>query len=471
MPPIFPCPNPACTHTFSPQAIQGVSSLVCPQCGTIFQFASEAAAKKPPPPMAPPAAVPIAQPVDVPAESAHTPASLDFDSMVDMEAPRARRVRGRRRGAGWIVAVLAGILVPTAAIWGGLWLRHFFATNRTTTAEDTTLTISPFNARFVLPGKPWTRDKDMQMRFHVHIGMRSSERNLGLALLFKDYRDRLPREAEMLDEAVGKLRSYFQGLEWELQSKDKPARLAEHSAQVLQFQGEDSEHVTMNGECYMLAYRGYGYWFFTWAPLGELEGDREAIRAEWAQLRQRLGLLDGRKGWTVKPRQMEIVAGKKAKYRLAYVKGLWTREASEDEDPQIDLLLRGHEPDPEHRPLAGKDATVQVLVLPPQGDLKSATASALASIKQREMKLYERTTWAPIKDKNGEVDWDAKIGTERGHLTKLHVKSTEDLERYLSIAVVNRPEGVIVLVGDCLWERRDFWDQELTALFNSFKVR
>lgn len=471
MPPSFPCPNPSCTQTFSPQAIQGVSSLVCPKCGTTFRFVSEVAATKQsaPPPLA---AVPLAQPVAEPPEAVQTPAHFDFDSMDDPSVPRSRRAagrHGRRRLGVWIVAVVAGILGPAVAVWGGLWLRHFLATQ--SSVEEKSLPFDRFNARFVLPGKPWTRDKDMQMRFHVHIGMKSSEHNLGMALFFKDYRDRMPRDAEMVDEAVAKLRFYFQGLEWEQPSKGGSARLADHSAGVLKFQGDDSEQVTMNGECYMLAFRGFGYWFFTWAPLGELEGDRDAIQAEWTRLRQGLSLLDGRKGWKEKPRQMEIVAGKKAKYHLSYVKGLWTREASEDVDPQIDLLLRGQEPDPEHRPLAGKDATVQVLVLSRQTDLKSATVAALDYVKQREMKLYERTTWEPIKDKKGEADRDAQIGEERGHVSKLHVKSTEDLERYLSIAVVNRPEGVVVLVGDCLWERREFWDQELTTLFNTFKAR
>ena len=114
---------------------------------------------------------------------------------------------------------------------------------------------------------------------------------------------------------------------------------------------------------------------------------------------------------------------------------------------------------------------MQVLVLPPQSDLKSAAAAALAYVKQRETKLYERTVWEPVKDKNGESDRDAKIGTETGRLSKLHVKNTEELERYLALAVVNRPDGVIVLIGDCLWERRDFWDQEFTALFRGFRVK
>jgi len=242
-------------------------------------------------------------------------------------------------------------------------------------------------------------------------------------------------------------------------------------AQMLHFQGDDTDQVTYNGECYMMASRGYGYWFFTWAPLGELEKHTEAIHADWAKLRSGLSLLDERKGWKEKPREAIVVSGKKAKYRLSYLKGLWTREAADDEDSQIDLLLRGQEPDPERKPLAGKDATVQVLVLPPQADLPAAAAAALAYVKQREMKLYERTAFEPIRDKNGDFDHDTNIGAEAGHLSKFHLKSTEDLERYLSIAVVNRPDGVVVLLGDCLWERHDFWDQEFAALYKTFKVR
>jgi hypothetical protein len=491
MHPTFPCPNPACTHTFSPQAVQGSSSLVCPKCGTVFQFSSttgaparpSVAAKKPAPPKTNPppskAAAPSPQPVAKPAppppaapvSSVQTSANFDFNSTPEMVIPRSRRAfrRPARHIAGWIFAIVAGILVPTVAVWGGLWLRHYL--KNYSADEEPTRAASAYNARFVMPGKPWTRDKDIQRRFNVHIGMKSPEHNNGVALLFKDYKDRLPSDAEMLDEAVGRLRAYFKGLEWELQTKDGQTRLANHAAQMLQFQGDDTENVTVNGECYMLAFRGYGYWFFIWAPLGELERDGESIRAEWARLRNSFSLDDERKGWKAKPREALVVSGKKAKYRLAYVKGLWTREASEDEDPQMDMLLRGQEPDPERKPLAGKDATVQVLVLPPQPELPSAAAAALAYVKQREMKLYERTVFEPVRDKNGEIDRDAKIGAETGRLSKWHVKNTEELERFLSIAVVDRPDGVVVLIGDCLWERRDFWDQEFAALFKTFKVR
>jgi hypothetical protein len=406
-------------------------------------------------------------PLSVPVEPA-----LDFNTTPDRAVPRSRqptRKRGKRRLATWIALMGIAALGVALMVWGGKWLRDFLTTGGT--EEDAAPAVSAFNSRFVLPGKPWTRDKNLQMGLHVHLGMRSSATSNSLGLFFKDYKTRLPSDAELLDEALGKLRSYFRGLEWELKPKDERTELAGHPAQVLEFQGEDPEQVTMNGECRMLAFRGYGYWFFTWAPLGELEKDGEAIRAGWTELRQRFSLLDGRKGWKEKPPETDIVRGKKAKYQLVFIKGLWTRETAADEDARVEVMLKGHEPDSERKPLAGKDATVQVLVLPKQADLKGAMAAARDYVKQRETKLYERTTLEPIKDKNGDFDRDAAIGAEPGHLSKLHVKNTEDLERFLLLAVVNRPEGVVVLIGDCLWERRDFWDQEFMALLKNFKVK
>ncbi len=472
MHPMFPCPNPACTHTFSSDAVKGASKLLCPKCGTVLQFASGFARQGVKPPTASPPIAAADVPLAVPVDAAPSSEALDFSSTPALVTPRSWQsaAKGRlRRLASRIILLVVVVLAGALVVWGGMWLRYFLQTGAI--EQNSSRAANPYNADFPLPSKPWTRDKNMQMRLHVHIAMTSPRRNESLAVLFKDYKTRLPSDAEMLDEAVSKLRSYFRGVEWELKPKDQQTRLAGRPATVFQFQGDDPEQVTVNGECYMLAYRGYGYWFFTWAPLGEVEKDSEEIHAEWAALRQQFRLLDGRKGWTEKPRETVRIVGKKAKYQLSYLKELWTRETVEDDDPQLDLLLKGHEPDSERRPLAAKDATVQVLVLPRQTDLKVAAAAARDEVKKREEVLYPRTTMEPIKDKNGDFGRDADIGAERGHLSKLHVKNTEELERFMLIAVVNRPEGVVVLVGDCLWERRDFWDQELMALLAGFKVR
>jgi hypothetical protein len=412
-----------------------------------------------------PAQVPIAAPVaSVPSSGA-----LNFNSTPDMVVPRARRplAKGGKRRVPRIALVAAGLVAVVGMAWGVRWLIRMNDKGGGDPSRD----VEVYNSRFAWPGKPWTRQTNIQQKLHVHIGMISPEHNDFLALFFKDYKTRMPSDAEMLDEALSKLRSYFHRLEWEMKPKDEQARLAGQPAKAFDFQGDDAENVPMNGECYMLALRGYGYWFFTWAPLDDLQKDGEPIRAEWAQMRQHLSLLDGRKGWMAKPPETQTVTGTKVKYQLAYVKGLWTRETAEDYDPLPDVVLKGHEPDPERKPLAGKDASFQVFVLPKQDNLKSAAAAARAYVLQREKKLYEQTKMEPIKDKNGDVDRPSDIGKERGQLSKLDMKNTDDLERFLTIAVVNRPEGVVVLVGDCLWERRDFWDQEFAALLGTFQIK
>ncbi len=332
---------------------------------------------------------------------------------------------------------------------------------------DPTRAASLFNCRFVLPEAPWKRDKDIELKFHVNLGLRSPERNNCMGLYFKDYKTRLPSEAEKVDEALGKLRSYFQGLEWEVKSNEK-AQLGGRPALLMEFQGEDAEHIQMNGECCILAFRGYAYWFFTWGPLG----DQELIRPEWDGLRERFRLLDGRKGWTEKPPETEKVQGSKAAYQLAYVKGLWTRQpAPEDYDPLADLVLRGDEPDPERKKHASKAATLQVLVLPPAADLKAAAAAAREYVEKRQKELYAKIDVQVMKDKNGApLDRPADVGNQRGQVTKLYVQ-LDEAEHFMVLAVVKRPEGVLVLLGDCLWDRRDFWDREFAPILNSLKAR
>ena len=41
--PSYPCPNPACSHVFTPDQVQAAGALKCPACGQVFQFRARAA--------------------------------------------------------------------------------------------------------------------------------------------------------------------------------------------------------------------------------------------------------------------------------------------------------------------------------------------------------------------------------------------------------------------------------------------
>src|SRR5438105_208224 len=135
----FPCPNPACAQVFAADAVKGASRLVCPRCGTTFQFRpapsarpkAPAKAPKPPPvppplpakapPPLPPANIPVAQPVET------APSALSFNSEPDvLVAPRHRKARSRRRYGTWIVFLVLMLFCVGAFAAGGYGLYYFF---------------------------------------------------------------------------------------------------------------------------------------------------------------------------------------------------------------------------------------------------------------------------------------------------------------------------------------------------------
>jgi hypothetical protein len=519
MPSTFPCPNPTCAHAFTPEAVKGAARLVCPRCGSIFQFRTDAqpatrppaaqpappataakprpaapvrapappplpAAARPAPPTPPPLpstrsrtvpvappAVPVAMPVASTSEAAFV-----FEEASAKVVPPTRRERPRP-GRSWRLPVLIGmgVLGLGLAVWGGIWLH--WARKHDPDNPDALLTIGSADhpvARFKPPGLPWKRDKNIELAMSVNIALRRSQPANYLAIYYRDYKTRRPSDAELIDEALAHLRdprsgnSFFpNGVEWELKPRSEAGRLAGQPALHLEFQGDSRDNVPMNGECHAIAYRGFGLWFFTWAPLEQ----KDAASSDWEALAQGLKLTNVREGWTEKPRETEVVQGKKIPYRLTYVKELWTPQNAEDYDPLADVVLRGFEPDKDG-PYAGKAATLRVLVLPKAANLPAATEAARAHVRAWLQKEAPGTTLEPIKDKSGApIDRDTDIGPQRGHLGKFQVLSDGDPQRYVVLAVVSDSRGTIVLLGDCPWERRDFWEQEFPPLINSLKLK
>jgi hypothetical protein len=334
--------------------------------------------------------------------------------------------------------------------------------------------ISDYNCQFQVPQGDWKVDRQVQFQLHANLGMtRHSPRN-HFALFWKDYKTRMPTEGELLDEALYRLREdgfLGKGVEWERKPGSEFARLGGQPAILLEFAGTDPEQVPVDGECVILAHRGYGYWFFTWGP----EAQRDELLPEWQKVRQGFSLLDGREGWKAKPRDKEVVQGTKAPYQLAFPTDLWKTKSAEEYDPMADRVLEAFELDKESKPHAGKSALLKVLVLPKAADLKSAVAAAREHlVKRLEEEGQGKVTLIPVKEKGGvEADRDADIGALRGRLVKLQVQAEDSssFERFFQLGVVLRPDGVLVLLGDCHWERRTFWEPEFKHLFDSLKGR
>jgi hypothetical protein len=150
-----------------------------------------------------------------------------------------------------------------------------------------------FNYRLVIPKSPWTQDNEVRLQLKANVlVMRRTEPTAWFALAARDYKTRVPRDSEVLEEAVSRLSGYFKNLEWEQAAGDT---LAGRKALRLIFQGNVGDS-TMNGECLILIYQGIAYWFTTWAPFGEIP----QVANEFRQIREGFSLVNEREG-SVRP--------------------------------------------------------------------------------------------------------------------------------------------------------------------------
>ncbi len=517
MPPTLPCPNPVCTYVFNADAVMGAASVVCPRCGTKLEFrappparppaptAKASPSRAPPPPKAaakakpakqvrpvsplkpaaPPLAVPVVAAPVVPMATpvkAEPPAGLVFNSQPDM----LLRPPERRRGLpGWLIALflVVGVFGGMAAlIFGAIVASNNWGAHNQNpsglSGEEKKAFAQQGNFRLDPPAKPWERDARARLGAGTAVAYHRSKPDGFMALLFRDYQTRQPRDAELIDEGLNRLRDHMNDVEYAIKPSDDQAILGGQQGVRFEFQCEDKDdHVQMHGQCVATTARGVGYWFYTWAPVDDADGQAD----EWTDLRGKFALSDQRAGWTEKPPNLLNVTGNKLPYRLEYAgydrekkkEGLWEKQDPDGYDPRADLVLLGYDPRDDEPRSGSKAATVQVLALEKAADLPAAVKEAKDALLEIEKHPTPDGGYLnPGAALNAEsvkglanADNDAAVGGFKGHLLKLEAQPSPDHSNYVLLAVVRLDGGdVLAVVCECAWEQRDFWDQEFAAL-------
>jgi hypothetical protein len=420
--------------------------------------------------------IPIAAPV-VADEAA--PSALDFDSESEVVHRKPRRRGGM---PGWLTAAIllvlifggALLLVVAAIRMSANWFAP--AGSSDLAPEQAAAFVQQGNFSIVPPTKPWQQDKVLQAAMKVDLAYRRSGPSSVMALAFKDYKKKLPRDAELIDAALSKLRSYLGSVEYEVQPKSEETKLVGQPALQLDFQGEDPEHVQITGQCLTTASRGIGYWLFTWGPVD----DQDKLANEWASFRQNFKLGDQREGWTEAPRETIPIKGSKLPYKLEYAKGLWEKQLTDGYDKRADVVLLGYDPKDKAARRGDQAALVQILALDKAPDLEAAAKEARDYLLEMEKEKQEgagdkynfpEATVEVANEKSLQnVDVTTNIGGFRGHLFKLEAKKSGEQRKYVVMAVVNmESEGVLAVVCECDWARRDYWEQEFTPLLDKLK--
>jgi hypothetical protein len=222
----------------------------------------------------------------------------------------------------------------------------------------------------------------------------------------------------------------------------------------------------MAGECVMLGHRGYGYWFFAFGAADR----QDELAPEWEKMKQGFTLDPShREGWQARPREVELVHGEKVPYRLAAPRELWTKVGADASDPAAEVLLEGSI-DKKDRD-ARKKAHFRVAVLPAQAGLKAAGDAAVKHVVDCAKALTPTVSVETIKDKAGATSKDLTVNGVTLRRTRLELRADEDTPyRYADVAAASLAGGTLVLVGECPWDKRDYWEQEFTALLNSLQV-
>jgi hypothetical protein len=473
--PSFPCPNPTCTHTFTKDDVRGIASLTCPKCGTVFQFRTGTSAAPPrttvkvpkvaaPVAAAPAAPIPLAAPVQSKGRSPVIPlaAPVTAESSSDLFVPpptslakgaRKGAARPTRRGRFLRMAVVYGVLAVLVAV-AGFWLNRVL---RESGGFGPAYRSPTLNYSFALPAG-WSQEKEGPRTFPASLVMRREEPNAWLALYAQDYKDRTPRDDEMLREAVTRIHKHFNALDWEQRDE---ASLGERPAQRIVFLGE-TNNVLMSGECLMCAYNGIGYWFFSWAPS---TADLPTRQEEWAEIRKGFKMLGDREGWTGKIPKLITAAGKKEKYSLHYTEGLW-----EPQDvSEADLYLIGR--DPNDKKEGAKRAVVSVSIQGKAADAKAAMEIARKNLEESQKMEFPETKVhdEPDATKSGLTEGDVKLGSAAGRVARLRVKNAEDYEHFVALAVVPHGSYTLVIQCQCAWRERENWEERFGPILQSLQ--
>lgn len=331
------------------------------------------------------------------------------------------------------------------------------------TAEERPLTgrvreVPQFNYRMQLPDEPWRGDETTKTALKAHLAMQRINPAAWLAVTAHDFsKTGTPRDAEMVDEAVRRLRGYFPNtLNYEV--KDD-LQLGGQRGQRLTFDGTGPDNTPMRGEGALLAHQGIGYWFFTWAP-----ADAAAqAQKEYGDLRQRFSLMNKRDDWTEKRPTPQTLTGTKLTYTLQDPDDIWKKQGTPTFfDPTADMALNATESTNARD--VDRIAEVLVLVLKAQPDRKpEAVARTYYEAQQR--KKFPKSTFTVLSDR------DEPIGAAAGHLTRLQVTNAPDRERFVMLAVVPRGEQLLVFQCDCDGKRRSLWERDFNLLLASFRVK
>ncbi|MCX7701136.1 MAG: hypothetical protein N2039_09685, partial [Gemmataceae bacterium] len=130
-------------------------------------------------------------------------------------------------------------------------------------------------------------------------------------------------------------------------------------------------------------------------------------------------------------------------------------------DPQADIVLRALDPTNPRKPTLAAD--LLVLHLPKEGDPLAQVKAHLRAKQQREGNPDSQIV---------EIDGTRKdkVGNHDGTVVHWRIDNGGVRDRLAVVAIVPRGDSLLVLYGDCAWDRRFTWEEAFNQLIGSLQL-
>ena len=478
------CPNPSCPFLFDPTQVPPGALLTCPRCGMRFTLGPTAAPGYPPPNVGyqPPVVAPTGG--YGPSETASIPNAEPVDDDTAASAPSqegsgvsAGKAPPRKRGgAGALIAAVGGALLLLGVIVFGVVLAIMLKSNMSSgdgvTSSD--LAKPEWNFAYKMPGDPWVMDADMKNEISVNaFAMKRGGPDAWAALSVSDYKDRSPLLHELREKMLDQLNRVFQNLPPDLTLE--PVKWAGKDAYHCRFRGERRVgETTCIGDCYVLSYKGLGYWFYAWSA----EADFDKVGTELAELKDKFRTLNEREKWSEKVGNKVTFPRKgthKLKYQIATFEKFWKedeRSLPTDLRPKADLVLRG-----EFTGRSKQDrppyAELAVLFIEGGGDPMSVAAKEVRAYYTRDPDTFGKFN---LTELTGEPLGEPPPGEEPAAVQPARYKvspadpnASKSAEKLVVYAAIEVDGQTVIAEASCPWSQREVWERRLIQFVGTLK--
>lgn len=434
--PALKCPNPSCPYLFDPAQVPAGALLACPRCGQRFKL---------------------------------SPASSSATEFVTPDQPEPAPKRRARSSLGGTLMAIGGSLLllgilGVVIVAAGLAKRPNLDTGSSPNRSEFVVADKNFAYRF--PEQVWKLEPQLQDRLGVTaFALKRTEEPTGWAALsVTDYRNRTPSLGELQEKMLTHLQQEFVNLPANLEPSPTP--WGGQAARIVRFRGEQQGTGTIcRGEAYLLAFRGIGYWFYTWAP----EHFHPALEAELQDLAARFRVLDERKDWQEQARSETVYPVANGTHQISTGDTIWKSPPGlkpQDEEATADLLLWGELRSGSRQEMLAR-ATVIVYTL-----AESDSDKVRDYVKKRhtpDETAFGKTVIEELKAADNATN-------EPSEVIRLHVRpedpnaarSAQKLVIFKSLVSENQ---AVVAEGWCSWSERSLLEEKIAQIVASLRSR